>query len=98
LPKEYYTSSDFGNAARNLREKNLYRKFPLSTWVYYRDGIYGLEDLMGESFDPLLSSAVRASAKFPFGFPLVELETRRPFFLHPNWTQRYKEPDWEAGQ
>ena len=96
LPKEYYTSSDFGIEARNLKEKNLYRKFPSSTWVYYRDRIYGLEDLMGESFDPLLSSAVRASANFPFGFPLVELETKRPLFLHPNWTERCKEPDWEV--
>ena len=52
------------------------------TWVYYRDGVYGLEDLL-ERFDPRLSSAVRASANFPFGFPLVRLETTRPLFFSP---------------
>ncbi len=93
LPKEYYISSDVGAEARDLKEQNLYGKYPSSAWVYYRDGIYGLEDLMGASFDPLLSSAVRASANFPFGFPLVELGTTRPLFLHPDWTRRCKGPD-----
>jgi predicted acylesterase/phospholipase RssA len=52
------------------------------TWVYYRDGIYGLEDLL-KNFDPLLSQSVRASANFPFGFPLVRVETERPLFFSP---------------
>jgi hypothetical protein len=42
------------------------------TWVFYRNGIYGLENLL-DDFDPPLSSAVRASANFPFGFPLVRI-------------------------
>jgi mRNA-degrading endonuclease YafQ of YafQ-DinJ toxin-antitoxin module len=96
LPKEYYISAKFGSDARNLKDKNLYKIHPLSTWVYYRDGIYGLEDLMGKSHDPLLSSAVRASANFPFGFPLVALETTRPLFLHPDWTERCKKTNLES--
>lgn len=43
------------------------------TWVFYRNGIYGLENLL-DHFNPLLSSAVRASANFPFGFPLVKVK------------------------
>lgn len=96
LPKEYYISAKFGSDSRNLNEKNLYQIHPSSTWVYYRDGIYGLEDLMGESYDPLLSSAVRASANFPFGFPLVALETKRPLFLHPDWTKRCEKQNLES--
>jgi hypothetical protein len=98
LPKEYYISAKFGYDARNLKEKNLYQIYPSSTWVYYRDGIYGLEDLMGQSYDSLLSSAVRASANFPFGFPLVALETTRPLFLHPEWTKRCGKTNPESGK
>jgi hypothetical protein len=52
------------------------------TWVYYRDGIYALDDLLPD-FDPRLSQAVRASANFPFGFPLVRIDTQRPLFFNP---------------
>lgn len=52
------------------------------TWVYYRDGIYALEDLLPD-FDPRLDQAVRASANFPFGFPLVRIETDEPLFFNP---------------
>ncbi len=52
------------------------------TWVFYRDAIYGLEDLL-ERYDPALVAAVRASANFPFGFPLVEVETDQPRFFSP---------------
>jgi hypothetical protein len=45
-----------------------------TTWVYDRDAIYGLEDLL-PGYNPRLDQAVRASANFPFGFPLVEVET-----------------------
>ena len=45
------------------------------TWVADRDAIYGLDKLLPK-FDPSLPKAVRASANFPFGFPLVELDTR----------------------
>ncbi len=50
------------------------------TWVYGRDVIYGLEELL-PNFDVSLASAVRASANFPFGFGLVRVETTadRPF-------------------
>lgn len=44
------------------------------TWVVDRDGIYGLEDLLDRA-DPQLTRAVRASANFPFGFPLVRVAT-----------------------
>lgn len=52
------------------------------TWVHYRDGIYALDDLLS-GFDPRLSQAVRASANFPFGFPLVRIRTREPLFFSP---------------
>ena len=52
------------------------------TWVHDRDAIYGLEDLL-PSFNPPLSSAVRASANFPFGFPLVRVRTEQPLFFSP---------------
>lgn len=52
------------------------------TWVHYRDGIYALDDLL-PGFDPKLSQAVRASANFPFGFPLVRIRTTEPLFFSP---------------
>ena len=52
------------------------------TWVFYRDGIYGLEEFL-PNFDPPISSAVRASANFPFGFPLVQIETTRSLRFNP---------------
>jgi len=64
------------------------------TWVFYRDGIYGLEEFLPK-FDPFISSAVRASANFPFGFPLVQIETTRPLRFNPcaekraSGTQKY---------
>lgn len=94
LPREFYTSRRFADEARDP-DRNLYDN-PASTWVYYRDAIYGLEDLLGSSFDPPLSSAVRASANFPFGFPLVELETRRPLFLRPGWRKHCREEGEEV--
>jgi hypothetical protein len=51
-------------------------------WVYYRSGIYHLTDLI-DGFDPSLSQAVRASANFPFGFPLVEVSTTRQLWYSP---------------
>ncbi len=52
------------------------------TWVYYRGGVYGLEDLL-PSYDPDLAESVRASANFPFGFPLVRVKTTKPMFFSP---------------
>jgi hypothetical protein len=52
------------------------------TWVFYRSGLYGLEEIL-PGFDPSLSKAVRASANFPFGFPLVEIRSRQPLYLSP---------------
>ena len=51
-------------------------------WVYYRNGIYGLEDIIGNQ-DIELTKAVRASASFPYGFPSVEVrlsEGKKQFF------------------
>lgn len=58
-----------------------------ATWVYYRDGIYALEDFL-DGYDPPLSAAVRASANFPFGFPLVRLRTDEPAYFSPGWRSR----------
>ncbi len=57
------------------------------TWVYYRDGVYGLEDLLPK-FTPDLAQSVRASANFPVGFPLVEVRTTEPLFYSPSKEQR----------
>lgn len=46
------------------------------TWVYDRDGMYDLGDLT--TYDPTLANAVRASANFPFGFPLVTVKVSDP--------------------
>ena len=45
-------------------------------WVYHRDAIYGLDDLL-PSFDPTLAKAIRASANFPFGFPVIRIKPNR---------------------
>ena len=52
------------------------------TWTFSRDGIYSLDDLLG-SYNPKLSAAVRASANFPFGFPLVEIATTKILAFSP---------------
>lgn len=85
LAKELYTRPGLDDEASDPR-RNAYREIAdgedVPTWVYYRDGVYALEDLL-QRFDPPLSSAVRASANFPFGFPLVHLQTTRPLFFSP---------------
>lgn len=69
-------------------DSNHYDRIPgRPTWVYYRDGIYGLEDLL-RHYDPHLSEAVRASASFPFGFPMVEVETTQPLAYSPDARDR----------
>lgn len=85
LAKELYTRPGLDDEASDPR-RNAYCEVAgdedVPTWVYYRDGVYGLEDFLPR-FDPRLSSAVRASANFPFGFPLVRVETTRPLFFSP---------------
>lgn len=49
------------------------------TWVYDRDGMYDLVGLT--TFNPTLANAVRASANFPFGFPLVTVKVSEPASL-----------------
>jgi hypothetical protein len=83
--KTFYSRRGVDDEASNLQlnaYQSEFREGASPTWVYYRDGVYGLEDLLA-GFDPQLSSAVRASANFPFGFPLVRLKTTRPLFLSP---------------
>ena len=76
-PSNYYHPSRHGgNIATN----------PV-TWVYYRDAVYGLEDLL-QRFDPKISQAVRASANFPFGFPVVSVRTNRLLFFSPEPEQK----------
>ncbi|MBC8133365.1 MAG: patatin-like phospholipase family protein [Deltaproteobacteria bacterium] len=50
------------------------QRYPKKTLtnVFDRDGIYALEDLLGDINLPI-TSAVRASANFPFGFSLIAL-------------------------
>lgn len=55
---------------------------PPSTWVHFRSGIYQLGDL-GPRLDPTLAESVRASANFPFGFPLVEVATTERLWYSP---------------
>jgi hypothetical protein len=85
LAKDLYTRPGLDDEASDPR-RNAYREVAggedVPTWVFYRDGVYGLEDLL-QRFDPQLSSAVRASANFPFGFPLVRVQTTRPLFFSP---------------
>lgn len=57
------------------------------TWVYYRDGVYSLEDLLPE-FTPNLAQCVRASANFPVGFPLVKVETMQTLLYSPSVARR----------
>jgi predicted acylesterase/phospholipase RssA len=56
------------------------------TWVFYRDGIYGLEDFLMK-YNPRLAEAVRASANFPFGFPLVKIVTQKNILFSPQITE-----------
>jgi hypothetical protein len=44
------------------------------TWVLERDRIHAFDEI-GSHYDPTLAESVRASANFPFGFPLVEVAT-----------------------
>jgi predicted acylesterase/phospholipase RssA len=92
LVKDLYTRPGLDDEASDPL-RNAYREIAegdeVPTWVYYRDGVYGLEDLLPR-FDPPLSSAVRASANFPFGFPLVRLQTPRPLFFSPLAADREK--------
>lgn len=91
LSKDLYGNQE--QRRRALSEKHPLRQAdPLDrernpfTWVFHRDGIYGLEDLLADQ-DVLLSSAVLASANFPFGFPVVKLELdpdqNWPLFFSP---------------
>lgn len=84
LKKELYSPDAMDREARSQKTNEYFQAVSddAYTWVYYRDGIYGLEDLLG-NFDPLLSQSVRASANFPFGFPLVRIQTERPLFFSP---------------
>lgn len=84
LAKEMYRVSDIEEEAMG-RETNQYSRLSelgRPTWVYYRSGLYGLEELL-PGFDPRLSKVVRASANFPFGFPLVEVLSPQPLYLSP---------------
>ncbi len=68
---------------RRLRSEYDLQPAAVPTWVVDRDAIYGLEDLLPNA-NVLLASAVRASANFPFGFPLVDVETcDESLFLSP---------------
>ncbi len=84
LAKSLYTNERLHSQAEQRRPEDE------PTWVYDRDGIYGLENLV-PGFDPHLSAAVRASANFPFGFPLVEVRSRQKLIFSP--IERHRETD-----
>jgi hypothetical protein len=89
LAMNFYTQKDLHEHAGDAK-KNYYLKVVeesgsdgvTPTWVFYRDGTYGLENLL-KAFNPLLSSAVRASANFPFGFPLVKVKPEGKLYFSP---------------
>jgi hypothetical protein len=70
-----FFASPFDSVARDPK-LNAYGQIESPTWVFYRSGIYNLSDISGGMNAPL-SAAVRASANFPFGFPLVEVELEK---------------------
>ena len=76
----------FDAEARDIAT-NQYRQFESPTWVFYRSGIYHLSDLTGGMSAPL-SAAVRASANFPFGFPLVEVQARNRLWYSTTMADR----------
>jgi predicted acylesterase/phospholipase RssA len=89
LPNELYRWGDFYQESppwQDFAQEPGNRRW---TWVYYRDAIYGLEDLL-PNYDPELAPAVRASANFPFGFPLVQIETSKPLRFNPLPEKRTK--------
>jgi hypothetical protein len=94
LSKELYTNAKLHEHASS--DENYYtgirklvpNKSDNPTWVFYRNGIYGLENLLAH-FNPLLSSAVRASANFPFGFPLVKVKPDPEKVLYFSHTQEH---------
>jgi predicted acylesterase/phospholipase RssA len=82
LPKESYLWGDIYQESPPWPNSSQKSDDSPWTWVYYRDAIYGLEDIL-PMFDPQLAPAVRASANFPFGFPLVMVETNAPLRFNP---------------
>ena len=92
LAQDAYRVSDFDGEAVGA-ETNQYSMLSAlgrPTWVFYRSGVYGLEEIV-PGFDPELSKAVRASANFPFGFPLVEVRSDQPLYLSP-WAE-HRDPE-----
>lgn len=82
--KDQYQHDDEREA---FEGKSLYLGNQDPTWIYYRWGVYSLADLL-PGFDPTLAQAVRASANFPFGFPLVQVETDRRLAFSPREADR----------
>lgn len=73
LDREYYLNP-FDTQQRSKERRAWYgmtEKDPF-TWVFDRDAVLALDDL-NSSYDPSVVEAVRASANFPFGFPLVDV-------------------------
>lgn len=68
-------------------QHNAYDPLRDATWVHYRDAIYGLDTLLLRR-PTKLSEAVRASANFPYGFPLVEVVPTGPMLFSPDRDRR----------
>lgn len=71
--------------------ENPYESLERPTWVYYRSSIYSLPDLL-PGFDPNLAQGVRASANFPFGFPVVQVATTVALPFSPASLDRLEGP------
>jgi hypothetical protein len=79
-PLKFNVYSKDDHKSRQLKLARLKRAYGLPTltgltWVVDRDAIYGLDE-WNELLNPTLAQSVRASANFPFGFPLVEVDTK----------------------
>jgi predicted acylesterase/phospholipase RssA len=78
-PLKFDVYSKDNRESRRKRLADLQKMYGLPnldnlTWVVDRDAIYGLDE-WNALLNPTLAQSVRASANFPFGFPLVEVDT-----------------------
>jgi hypothetical protein len=80
LARDYYLNPPSDSQQRSKQRRAWYGMAEQDrfTWVFDRDAVLALSDL-NSSYDPSVAEAVRASANFPFGFPLVDVRTDAPY-------------------
>jgi len=79
LAPKHYLSSSADRENRKKRFQQVRAWYGMTdeealTWVVDRDAVLAFSDL-NPDYDPSVVEAVRASANFPFGFPLVDVRT-----------------------